>query len=138
MLKAPRSNAATITSGVSFESMKPHAMRAEDVPLFADAKIVAFLRDRYRRKYLKDVVPDLPNGETPGGNWYELVGSSYDRTTYGFEIETSTERSRCPQLVRRLARRTCSSVIKFVYLESDANRHYCTRDDREIPCFCIL
>jgi hypothetical protein len=40
---------------------------------------------------LKDVVPDLPNGGTPGGNWYELVGSSYDRTTYGFEIETSTE-----------------------------------------------
>ena len=34
--------------------------------------------------------------------------------------------------------RTCSSVIKFVYLESDANGHYCTRDDREIPCFCIL
>jgi len=66
--------------------------RPEDVPLFADAKIVAFLRDRYRRKYLMDVVPDLPNGETPGGNWYELVGSSYDRTTYGFEIETSTER----------------------------------------------
>jgi len=65
--------------------------RAEDVPLFADAKIVAFLRDRYRRKYLKDVVPDLPNGETPGGNWYELVGSSYDRTIYGFEIETSPE-----------------------------------------------
>src|SRR5215831_17171464 len=28
--------------------------RAEEVPLFADAKMVAFLRDRYRRKYLKD------------------------------------------------------------------------------------
>ena len=40
---------------------------------------------------MKDVVPDRPNGETPGGNWYELVGSSYDRTTYGFEIETRTE-----------------------------------------------
>jgi hypothetical protein len=39
---------------------------------------------------LKDIIPDLPNGATPGGNWYELVGSSYDRTTYGFEIETST------------------------------------------------
>ena len=65
--------------------------RPEDVPLFADAKIVAFLRDRYRREHLKDVIPDLPNGEAPGGNWYELVGSSYDRTTYGFEIETSTE-----------------------------------------------
>jgi hypothetical protein len=65
--------------------------RPEDVPLYADTKTVAFLRDRYRRKHLKDVVPDLPNGGTPGGNWYELVGSSYDRTTYGFEIETSGE-----------------------------------------------
>ena len=65
--------------------------RPEDVPLFADAKIVAFLRDRYRRKHLKGVAPDLPNGETPGGNWYELVGASYDWTTYGFEIETIGE-----------------------------------------------
>jgi hypothetical protein len=64
----------------------------EDVPLFADAKIVAILRDRYRRKYLEGMVPDLPDGATPGGNWYELVGSSYDRTTYGFEIETTPER----------------------------------------------
>jgi hypothetical protein len=63
--------------------------RPEDVPLFADAKLVAFLRDRYRRKYLETFVPDLQNGETPGGNWYELVGSSYDRATYGFEIETT-------------------------------------------------
>jgi len=62
----------------------------EDVPLFADAKMVAFLRDRYRRTHLEDVAPDLPNGEIPGGNWYELVGSSYDRTTYGFEIETTS------------------------------------------------
>src|ERR1700730_16253194 len=64
---------------------------ADDVPLFADAKMVAFLRDRYRRKYLEMVAPDLPSGETPGGNWYELVGSSYDRTIYGFEIETTSE-----------------------------------------------
>jgi hypothetical protein len=63
----------------------------KDVPLFADAKMVAFLRDRYRRNYLEDVAPDSANGETPGGNWYELVGSSYDRTIYGFEIETTAE-----------------------------------------------
>ncbi len=65
--------------------------RPEDVPLFADAKMTAFLRDRYRRKYLEDVAPDGKDGETPGGNWYELVGSSYDRTIYGFEIETTPE-----------------------------------------------
>ena len=63
--------------------------RPEEVPLFADAKTTAFLRDRYRRKYLEEVAPDLKNGATPGGNWYELVGSSYDRTIYGFEIETT-------------------------------------------------
>ena len=65
--------------------------RPEDVPLFADAKTVSFLRDRYRRKYLKDIIADLPDGGTPKGNWYELVGSSYDRTTYAFGIETTTE-----------------------------------------------
>jgi len=65
--------------------------RAEDIPLFADAKMTAFLRDRYRRRHLQTIAPDLRNGETPGGNWYELVGSSYDRTIYGFEIETTPE-----------------------------------------------
>jgi len=65
--------------------------RPEDIPLFSDAKMTAFLRDRYRREYLEDIAPDVRNGETPGGNWYELVGSSYDRTIYGFEIETTPE-----------------------------------------------
>jgi len=65
--------------------------RAEDIPLFADAKMTAFLRDHYRRKYLEAIAPDVRNGERPGGNWYELVGSSYDRTIYGFEIETTPE-----------------------------------------------
>jgi len=65
--------------------------RPEQIPLFADAKMVAFLRDHYRRKYLEDIAPDVRNGETPGGNWYELVGSSYDRTIYGFDIETTPQ-----------------------------------------------
>lgn len=65
--------------------------RPEDVPLFADGKMTAFLRDRYRRKYLEDIAPDVKHGETPGGNWYELVGSSYDRTIYGFEIQTTPD-----------------------------------------------
>lgn len=74
--------------------------RPEDVPLFADARITAFLRDRYRRKYLEAVAPDIRNGETPGGNWYELVGSSYDRTIYGFEIKTTPAQDRA--LIQKL------------------------------------
>jgi hypothetical protein len=74
--------------------------RTEDVPLFADARMVALLRDRYRRKYLESVVPDGKNGETPNGNWYELVGSSYNRTIYGFEVATTRKQDLA--LIRKL------------------------------------
>jgi hypothetical protein len=63
---------------------------SDDIPLFVDAKLVNFLRDQYRRKYLEAIAPDVANGETPGGNWYELVGSSYDRAAYAFQIETTS------------------------------------------------
>jgi hypothetical protein len=63
--------------------------KPEDVPLFADTKMVAFLRDRYRRDHLEAIAPDTPNGETPNGHWNQLVGSAYDRNIYGFTIETT-------------------------------------------------
>src|ERR1700683_4607314 len=63
--------------------------RPQDIPLFVDPKLVTFLRDQYRRKYLQEVAPDLSTGQAPGGNWYELVGSAYDRASYAFEIETT-------------------------------------------------
>ena len=72
----------------------------EDVPLFADAKMTAFLRDHYRRQYLEALIPDGKNGEMPSGNWYELIGSSYDRTIYGFEIETTPDQDEA--LIRKL------------------------------------
>lgn len=74
--------------------------RPEDIPLFADAKMTAFLRDRYRRQYLEQIAPDAKNGGAPGGNWYELVGSSYDRAMYGFEIETTPQQDAA--LIRKL------------------------------------
>ena len=97
--------------------------RPEDVPLFADAKLTLFLRDQYRRKYLEAVAPDGKNGAAPGGNWYQLVGSSYDRTIYGFEIETSPEQDAA--LIRHLnssqnkshfhlASRNCADFAKDV------------------------
>jgi len=77
--------------------------KPEDVPLFADKKLVAFLRDRYRRNHLESLVPDLPEGGTPAGDWYELVGASYLRTVYTFEIETSPEQD--ATLIRTLNER---------------------------------
>src|SRR6202167_345193 len=68
--------------------------RPDDIPLFVDPRMANFLRDQYRRKHLEAVAPDRDNGETPGGNWYELVGSSYDRTVYAFEIGTTPAQDR--------------------------------------------
>jgi hypothetical protein len=95
----------------------------DDVPLFADAKMVSFLRDQYRRKHLEAMVPDRNNGETPGGNWYELVGSSYDRTVYGFEVHTTAEQddrvietlnSRPNQSHFRTVSRNCADFVEYV------------------------
>jgi hypothetical protein len=66
--------------------------QADDIPLFADPKIVNFLRDQYRRKHLEVVISDVAKGAAPAGNWYELVGTAYDRTSYAFQIETSPDR----------------------------------------------
>jgi hypothetical protein len=65
---------------------------AADIPLFADPRLVSFLRDQYRRKHLEAVAPDWAGGQAPGGNWYELVGTAYDRTSYAFQVETSPGR----------------------------------------------
>ena len=64
-----------------------YAVRSpEDVPLFVNAKVVALLRERYLASL------PLPSEERPGSEpRYELVGSAYDRTLYGFLIATRPE-----------------------------------------------
>ena len=63
-----------------------------DIPLFADPKLVWFLRNQYRTKHFSDIVPDpVPIKDKESSDWYQLVGSAYDRTLYGFELPTSQE-----------------------------------------------
>jgi hypothetical protein len=97
--------------------------RAEAIPLFADAKLVAFLRDQYRRDYLESLAPDRPDGGKPEGNWHETIGASYDRTIYGFEIETRPEQdalliakfNRQPNRERyNFVRRNCADFVREV------------------------
>ena len=63
--------------------------RVEDIPDFAGPAAVSQLRETYRRNHLSDLIPDDPVQPTPPGNWTELVGSSYDRKLYFFQIETT-------------------------------------------------
>jgi len=64
---------------------------AADAPTSVDKAQEAALRDAYRRKHLEDLAPDNRKGGTPGGEWIQLVGSSYDRTIHGFEVVSSAE-----------------------------------------------
>ena len=62
-----------------------------EIPRTMTREREAQLRDAYRRQYLEALAPDAPNGATPAGNWYELIGSSYDRTIYGFRVRTTAD-----------------------------------------------
>jgi len=97
--------------------------RPDDIPLFADVKLVAFLRDQYRQQYLQDLAPDTIPGETPGGDWVQLVGSAYDRTSYGFQAETTLKQdddliqwmnSRANARSYKVVSRNCADFVREV------------------------
>ena len=62
-----------------------------DIPPSVDKDKIAALRDAYRKQHLLDLAPDNREGGPPKGEWTELVGSSYDRTIHGFEIDSTPE-----------------------------------------------
>lgn len=62
-----------------------------DIPLYADPKTVAFLRHQYLPNLKVLMNGDATDDAEPKGPWYELVGSAYDRTLYGFQIATRPE-----------------------------------------------
>jgi hypothetical protein len=62
-----------------------------DIPLMVDREKVVVLRDAYRQKYLLDLAPDNQHGEPPKNDWTQLVGSSFDRTIHGFQIDSTPQ-----------------------------------------------
>jgi hypothetical protein len=63
----------------------------DEVPRSVDKTAVARLRNAYRRAHLIPLAPDTRDGETPKGEWVQLVGASYDRTIHGFQVESTAE-----------------------------------------------
>jgi hypothetical protein len=91
--------------------------RPEDVPLVADEKLVKFLRHNYVESI------DVNNAAS-----YQLAGSAYDRTSYGFRVATRPEQD--DELIRilnsgpnsesyKLLNRNCADfakqIINFYY-----------------------
>jgi hypothetical protein len=90
----------------------------DDVPLYADSKLVALLRERYLGAML------LPAEKLAGDEpRYQLAGSAYDRTLYGFRFATRPEQD--DQLIRwlnsspnsetyALLKRNCADFVKQI------------------------
>jgi hypothetical protein len=85
----------------------------QDVPDSIDAQIEAQLRNRYRIKHLRDIVPDDPKREIPGGDWIQLIGASYDRKIYGFQIETTERQDRA--LIEMLTQQSNKSHFNLFF-----------------------
>ncbi len=64
---------------------------AAEIPSTMDELTELRTRDLYRREHLQSVASDTPEGGMPQGSWYELIGTAYDRTVYGFEVKTTPE-----------------------------------------------
>jgi len=95
----------------------------DDIPLFVDSKLVAFLREQFLTSL------PLPEETRPGAEpRYQLAGSAYDRTLYGFRIATRPDQD--DALIRtlnaspneesyKLLRRNCADfskqIINFYY-----------------------
>lgn len=62
-----------------------------DIPVTVNKEQVAALRDAYRRKHLLALAPDDSRGGSPKGEWTQLVGSSFDRTIHGFQVDSTAE-----------------------------------------------
>lgn len=70
--------------------------RMEDVPAYATPASVWAMRERYRERYLRALVPDGTEG-TPDGHggameeWWESAGVAYSRRVWAYEIATTEE-----------------------------------------------
>jgi hypothetical protein len=64
----------------------------DQVPQFMTLPEAAAIRERYRLRYLRDIVPDGPNGgPAPKGEWVETIGVTFDRRVWGYRIETTVD-----------------------------------------------
>lgn len=66
----------------------------DDISATVDKEKVAALRDAYRREHLLNLAPDNQHGKAPKGEWTELVGSSFDRTIHGFQVDSTPAQDR--------------------------------------------
>ena len=62
------------------------------VPSYMTLPREAEIREQYRLRYLRRIVPDGPDGgPAPKGEWVETIGVTFDRRVWAYRIETTAE-----------------------------------------------
>jgi hypothetical protein len=97
--------------------------KPDNIPIYADRKIVAFLRDQYLRDNMQELAPADRSGQALGVNWGQLVGSAYNRTSFAYEIETTAQQddelirwlnSRPNRALYRVLSRNCADFVRDI------------------------
>lgn len=87
--------------------------QVSEIPETVTPRLELKLRDAYRREHLEALVPDSRKHEIPKGDWIQLVGASYDRKIWGFEVTTTPEQDAA--LIRRFNDRKNASHFNLFF-----------------------
>ncbi|MDQ3014192.1 MAG: hypothetical protein M3X11_26235 [Acidobacteriota bacterium] len=62
-----------------------------NIPLYTNGKIRTMLRETYRQRYLRGIVPDRADGMPPEGHWKDLLVNTFNRDLYCYTLTTTVE-----------------------------------------------
>lgn len=62
-----------------------------NIPLYTNGEIRTLLRETYRQRNLRRLVPDSTDGMSPEGDWKNMLVNSFNRDTYCFTLTTTVE-----------------------------------------------
>lgn len=63
----------------------------EDVPRYVTSDQVWAMRQSYRKRYLREIVPDGTERDGAVEEWWESAGVAYNRRVWGYQIATTEE-----------------------------------------------
>lgn len=63
----------------------------DQVPRFVTPELASDLRQRYRQRYMADIVPDGTERQKAVDEWSETAGAAFDRRIWGYQLDTTAE-----------------------------------------------
>ncbi|MFN2492341.1 MAG: hypothetical protein ABR501_05595 [Pyrinomonadaceae bacterium] len=62
-----------------------------DIPLYANGEVRTLLKETYRKKHLRSIIPDNADGSIPKGNWSPMIASVINRDVYSLNVKTTRQ-----------------------------------------------